>query len=42
MLMDTTNVTTIADNCRFIENVMQQRGLNRETYDEMWSSQINI
>jgi len=35
-------VTTIADYTKFIENVMQQKGLNKESYDEMLSPQIAI
>ncbi len=35
-------VTTIADYARFIENVMQQKGLSRKSYKEMLSPQIAI
>lgn len=35
-------VTTIADYTRFIENVMQQKGLNKDMYHEMLSPQITI
>lgn len=35
-------VTTIADYARFIENVMQQKGLNKGSYKEMLSPQIAI
>lgn len=35
-------VTTIADYTRFIENMMQQRGLGRKIYREMLSPQIAI
>lgn len=35
-------VTTIADYSRFIENVMQQKGLNKKWYKEMFSPQIEI
>lgn len=35
-------VTTIADYARFIENVMQQKGLKKRMYKEMLSPQITI
>lgn len=35
-------VTTIADYSRFIENVMQQKGISRKSYKEMLSPQIAI
>lgn len=35
-------VTTIADYSKFIENVMQQKGLSRKSYKEMLSPQIAI
>ena len=35
-------VTTIADYSRFIENVMQQKGLSKMLYNEMLSPQIEI
>lgn len=35
-------VTTIADYAKFIENVMQQKGLKKSSYQEMLSSQIAI
>ncbi|MFT3678825.1 MAG: serine hydrolase domain-containing protein [Ferruginibacter sp.] len=35
-------VTTIADYARFIENIMQQKGLSKEMYNEMLSPQIAI
>lgn len=35
-------VTTIADYSKFIENVMQQKGLKKGSYHEMLSSQIAI
>lgn len=35
-------VTTIADYARFIENVMQQKGLSRDMYKEMLAPQIAI
>jgi CubicO group peptidase (beta-lactamase class C family) len=35
-------VTTIADYSRFIENVMQQKGISRNSYKEMLSPQIAI
>lgn len=35
-------MTTIADYSRFIENVMQQKGISRKTYKEMLSPQIAI
>lgn len=35
-------VTTIADYSRFIENVMQQKELNKKRYKEMFSPQIEI
>jgi CubicO group peptidase (beta-lactamase class C family) len=35
-------VTTIADYARFIENVMQQKGLKKSMYKEMLSPQITI
>jgi len=35
-------VTTIADYARFIENVVQQKGLSKKQYKEMLSKQISI
>ena len=35
-------VTTIADYSKFIENVMQQKGISRKSYKEMLSPQIAI
>lgn len=35
-------VTTIADYSRFIENVMQQKGIGRKSYNEMLAPQIAI
>jgi CubicO group peptidase (beta-lactamase class C family) len=35
-------VTTISDYAKFIEFVMQQKGLDKKMYDEMFSSQIKI
>lgn len=35
-------VTTISDYAKFIEFVMQQKGLDKKMYDEMLSSQIKI
>lgn len=35
-------VTTIADYSKFIENVMQQKGISRKSYNEMLSPQIAI
>ena len=35
-------VTTIADYTKFIENVMQQKGISRKSYKEMLSPQIAI
>jgi CubicO group peptidase (beta-lactamase class C family) len=35
-------VTTIADYARFIEHVMQQKGLRKKMYNEMLSPQISI
>lgn len=35
-------VTTIADYSRFIENVMQQKGISKKSYKEMLSPQIAI
>jgi CubicO group peptidase (beta-lactamase class C family) len=35
-------VTTIADYARFIENVMQQKGLSKKSYAEMLTPQIRI
>jgi CubicO group peptidase (beta-lactamase class C family) len=35
-------VTTIADYSKFIENVMQQKGISRKSYQEMLSPQIAI
>lgn len=35
-------VTTIADYAKFIENVMQQKGLSKKSYKEMLSPQIKI
>lgn len=35
-------VTTIADYAKFIENVMQQKGLSKKSYKEMLSPQIAI
>jgi CubicO group peptidase (beta-lactamase class C family) len=35
-------VTTIADYSRFIENVMQQKGISRKSYKEMLTPQIAI
>lgn len=35
-------VTTIADYARFIENVMQQKGISNKSYSEMLSPQITI
>ncbi|MEO6814772.1 MAG: serine hydrolase domain-containing protein [Ginsengibacter sp.] len=35
-------VTTITDYARFIENIMQQKGLSKKLYEEMLSPQIEI
>ena len=35
-------VTSIADYARFIENILQQRGISRKSYKEMFSPQIAI
>ncbi len=35
-------VTTIADYAKFIENVMQQKGISKKSYEEMLSPQIAI
>lgn len=35
-------VTTISDYSKFIENLMQQKGLDKKLYNEMLSSQIKI
>lgn len=35
-------VTTIADYAKFVENVLQQKGISKKNYQEMWSPQIRI